>query len=187
MSINDKEEYKEYLNSEHWKIIREARLKIDNNECKFCGSKNDLHVHHLTYKNKGNEKMYDLITLCKKCHLKLHEVIEENIPKFEKTIDKYCDIMKNAVAVYVKEYTDEQIATLSEILKTYKGEWKNIQTITKTIRGTLQIEAYLVSKFKHIFIAPYPIHIKAVQRASILKHEIQNSRKAIEYINKETQ
>jgi 5-methylcytosine-specific restriction endonuclease McrA len=66
-------------------------LKRDKCTCKRCGSKTDITVHHicslqnLLIKNKVNsfkeakncEELWDInngITLCKKCHLKEHDI-----------------------------------------------------------------------------------------------------------------
>ncbi|MCE5329646.1 HNH endonuclease [bacterium] len=31
-----------------------------------------MQVHHLTYKSFGNEELEDLVTVCEKCHEKIH-------------------------------------------------------------------------------------------------------------------
>lgn len=72
-----KEEYKEYLKSEHWQNVRAKRLKIDNHRCYLCGRAKALNVHHLRYDNLGNEDVKeDLVTLCYKCHQMLHKIID---------------------------------------------------------------------------------------------------------------
>lgn len=73
-----KEEYKEYLQSEDWRLIRVKRLRADNFTCQKCGSKQNLQVHHLTYERVGCECIKDLITLCKDCHSEVHGIKEVN-------------------------------------------------------------------------------------------------------------
>lgn len=73
-----KEEYKEYLQSEDWRLIRESRLRADNFTCQKCGSRQSLQVHHLTYERVGCECIKDLITLCKDCHSEVHGIKEVN-------------------------------------------------------------------------------------------------------------
>lgn len=63
-----------------WAECRAKRLEIDDNECRMCGSKDNLEVHHKIqayYKNpKGsgyctighNDPNKYLTTLCHKCH-----------------------------------------------------------------------------------------------------------------------
>jgi len=66
-------EYKKYLNSTKWKAIRREILLRDNYRCVYCYSMDDLHIHHLNYDNFKNEKLSDLITLCKGCHKGEHQ------------------------------------------------------------------------------------------------------------------
>lgn len=68
--------YKEYIKSEEWKIKRKEVLKRDKFKCRLCSAKGteyNLHVHHNSYKNLGNEPLEDLITLCKECHERHHK------------------------------------------------------------------------------------------------------------------
>jgi 5-methylcytosine-specific restriction endonuclease McrA len=55
---------------------REFILKRDNYKCQLCGEKNNLVVHHKDGNGRGvikyNNKYYNLITLCRKCHLQIH-------------------------------------------------------------------------------------------------------------------
>lgn len=64
--------HREYLKSATWKDIREEILKRDDYKCQKCGN-TGYDVHHKTYKNWGNEKLEDLITLCRTCHEQWHE------------------------------------------------------------------------------------------------------------------
>lgn len=53
-------------------------LKRDNYECKKCGSIKYIIVHHIIPLEKGgthDEK--NLITLCRKCHIKEHKIINK--------------------------------------------------------------------------------------------------------------
>ena len=68
--------YNKYLCSEEWQSIRSRRMQIDNCRCTKCGQPDDyvtLQVHHLTYKNVGDENIVDdLVTLCIDCHQEQH-------------------------------------------------------------------------------------------------------------------
>ena len=66
-------DYKKYLRSDYWDNIKNQVLKRDNYRCRLCNSKVDLQVHHRTYENLENEKLEELITLCKKCHYVTHK------------------------------------------------------------------------------------------------------------------
>ena len=65
-------DYKEYLKSPKWNKKRYKVFERDNFKCQKCG-KRGTQAHHLNYKNIGNEKLDDLITLCNKCHKKEHK------------------------------------------------------------------------------------------------------------------
>ena len=45
--------------------------RAKSTECKWCGSKNNLLVHHLD-ENRYNNDISNLITLCKRCHQNFH-------------------------------------------------------------------------------------------------------------------
>lgn len=57
---------------------REAALARDQHTCQHCGSKDDLHVHHIdgrgttTHKDFRNNALENLLTLCRGCHTRVH-------------------------------------------------------------------------------------------------------------------
>lgn len=53
------------------KLLKDAVLKEFNNACQVCGirSKRKLDVHHINY-NKSDNKLPNLVCLCKSCHSK---------------------------------------------------------------------------------------------------------------------
>jgi len=73
-------DYKNYLNSEHWKNVRQNKHLCNNflgkDCCSICGSREKLEIHHLTYKNLGNENNKTLRIVCHRCHS-----ILSNLPK----------------------------------------------------------------------------------------------------------
>lgn len=73
-SPKKKPNYGEYLQSSEWAEKRALVLKRDHFKCQICNSSKDLHVHHRSYKNLGNERETgDLITLCAECHALFHK------------------------------------------------------------------------------------------------------------------
>lgn len=64
-----KDWYKEYLQSEAWKTIRERILKRDGNVCQRCWGTAEV-VHHKSYAADVLAGLNDsqLISLCSKCH-----------------------------------------------------------------------------------------------------------------------
>lgn len=75
-------DYKEYLNSPEWKEKRRRILKRDNYKCGIC-NKEAVDVHHLTYAHFKNEYDFELIALCRTCHVE-----EYHSSKAEKVIEK---------------------------------------------------------------------------------------------------
>ena len=67
-----KRNYRRYLRSPRWKEVRANAIKWANGECQFCGSCENLHVHHKRYERFGNELPDDLLVLCKPCHMRYH-------------------------------------------------------------------------------------------------------------------
>ena len=64
--------YGEYLRSPEWEKKRRKILFRANNICEGCGENKAVEVHHLSYKHKGNEFLFELVALCKKCHEIVH-------------------------------------------------------------------------------------------------------------------
>lgn len=63
--------YNIYLKSYAWGTKRRQVLERDNYCCVLCNSRAD-HVHHLTYDRIYDESLYDLISLCERCHEAIH-------------------------------------------------------------------------------------------------------------------
>jgi hypothetical protein len=64
--------YFEYLQSKHWKIVRERALKLAGQVCSNCASRYNLCVHHLRYETLWREHDFDVVVLCDTCHNMLH-------------------------------------------------------------------------------------------------------------------
>ena len=76
-------EYNEYLKSEHWNKRKKTALKWWENRCALCNSDDELHVHHRSYANLGQEPLSDLIVLCKSCHELFHDKITKEPKEVE--------------------------------------------------------------------------------------------------------
>jgi 5-methylcytosine-specific restriction endonuclease McrA len=64
-------EYREYLRSPRWRLIRWLRRTLDGNRCRVCNGRGRLEVHHRSYKHRGGSlegELRDTITLCAECH-----------------------------------------------------------------------------------------------------------------------
>ena len=75
-------EYEAFLQSPEWKEIRMRRLNKDHNRCVVCGSSELLQVHHFNYRLLTDEDM--LVTLCKACHQRWHEILPILMTEVEK-------------------------------------------------------------------------------------------------------
>lgn len=74
--IKDKpktEDLKKYYINKKWKINREIVLERDKYKCVICSNKKKIHVHHVD-KDRLNNEIYNLLTLCAKCHMKIHAI-----------------------------------------------------------------------------------------------------------------
>lgn len=65
--------HRTHLQSVYWKNIRLLALERDKYTCQICKLEPAKDVHHLTYKNLGNELLEELISYCRACHKKVHE------------------------------------------------------------------------------------------------------------------
>lgn len=71
--------YKDYLNTKHWEFLRiqiGVKCKRTCQSCSKVFEERNYHVHHITYKRIGQERLNDLILVCKECHRKLHSDTE---------------------------------------------------------------------------------------------------------------
>ena len=63
--------YEEQLKDPRWYALRDKVLKQDGYTCRYCGSRENLQVHHMKYepgKMAWEYPMDVLLTLCKRCH-----------------------------------------------------------------------------------------------------------------------
>lgn len=82
-----KDEYRKYLDSAEWKLLRNSILKERGCVCEKCKVTNNrwnLHIHHMTYKRLFNELKADLLVLCATCHKEVHKMPRKNNPYFIK-------------------------------------------------------------------------------------------------------
>ena len=82
----------EYYESERWKDFREDIKFQAEPVCVSCGvrqtrvqdyvtdgDKRFMHLHHITYKHLGREKLEELCWMCSYCHSDLHNIVTDLI------------------------------------------------------------------------------------------------------------
>ena len=80
--------YKKYLSSGRWIRLKEQFL-LPNSECRACGSKDRLTLHHKSYENLGKETELDFIILCQRCHRRIHFNKKGNLRWHQHTLGEY--------------------------------------------------------------------------------------------------
>jgi HNH endonuclease len=65
-------EYAAYMQSPEWRRRRATILRQHGRRCQECGARGPLDVHHVTYRDLGNERPWQLAALCPDCHRKAH-------------------------------------------------------------------------------------------------------------------
>lgn len=68
--------YGEYLQTDHWRYVRDRALDRAGHHCQLCGSESGLQVHHNSYENRGDERDEDLLVLCGPCHQHFHDKLK---------------------------------------------------------------------------------------------------------------
>lgn len=66
------ESYYEYLRHPIWLEKQQQIIKLFP-ICYKCKCVRATQVHHLNYCHIGNEKLWDLISVCSACHIKIHK------------------------------------------------------------------------------------------------------------------
>lgn len=105
--LSVREKYKKYVQTRGWKVLSKS-IKDFYGCCKFCKSEENLNVHHLSYENVdfkdiGCEYLSDIVVLCKKCHLSIHNSNNSIITMIVKTKeerDRFLEIYENATFGY---------------------------------------------------------------------------------------
>lgn len=64
--------YAAYLRTAEWQLRRSLVLKRAGGICEGCMLEKATEVHHKHYDHAQNELLYDLVALCRGCHMKAH-------------------------------------------------------------------------------------------------------------------
>lgn len=66
--------YEAHLASPEWQALRAKVLKRANGWCEGCGDRPAVDIHHLTYEHLGNEFLWELRAVCRRCHERVHAI-----------------------------------------------------------------------------------------------------------------
>jgi hypothetical protein len=66
-----KREYLHYLQSKRWKTLARAASIRAKGKCEICLRADGIDCAHLTYERIFNERLSDLLWVCRKCHREL--------------------------------------------------------------------------------------------------------------------
>lgn len=76
--------YQEYLQTEHWRLLRGAKLQISET-CQVCGTRKNLEVHHRIYRASWfDTELSDLDVLCHDHHIDEHA--KDWVPKSQEEL-----------------------------------------------------------------------------------------------------
>jgi hypothetical protein len=122
--------YKEYLQSDDWKYLRNLVIEKQEGQCAMCG-RDITEVHHIKYPKKWCEDSLDnLVGLCGKCHMEEHSI---NIPEKQRTKQAIWDY----VLVEIK-WTGGKATPISK----EQCQYDTIETCCNKRRGTKSCEYY---------------------------------------------
>lgn len=153
------EEGKRVYNTEY-RLFMGTVLKRDNYKCVICGSKDNLHVHHLNSYNLDKDNRINPnngITLCSKCHKNFHslngygnntkEQFEEwSSINIEDTEIELLEI--NKVFAYETQMIFDSADAAAEYYQVHKG---NIYKCCETNGGTKATNKLHTIKSHHLF------------------------------------
>ena len=71
-------QYIAYLNSKAWKAKKKLMFGKFGKSCQACRNTKKIDVHHLHYRNFGDELLQDLMVLCRKCHSDVHKLASKH-------------------------------------------------------------------------------------------------------------
>lgn len=62
------------LSPELYEEMKQRIFERDEFKCRYCGSRNNLHAHHIVYRSEqGTDTASNLVTLCVFCHDGVHQ------------------------------------------------------------------------------------------------------------------
>lgn len=136
-----KEEYQEYLTSDRWLALREAKLVAADFRCQVCNEDgNILDVHHRCYDNLGEPTEFrDLVVLCRKCHRLFHRQPKEKTRQSDISTWMDPDQPREIIEKYYGEFTDEVMPILRGLEDALKQ--RDAEKMTDLLKRKIEIES----------------------------------------------
>lgn len=89
--------------------LRDAVLEYLGGRCEYCGSYDNLHIHHIIpLELGGRNSLGNLEIACSKCHHKLHKQISELHPGIEIKVESKTKQEQRRVAISSLKYLAER-------------------------------------------------------------------------------
>lgn len=120
--------YKDYINSDEWKEKSKLFLR-KNPTCQICLKYRSEDVHHLTYKNLGNEQKGDLMALCTRCHRNIHN----SLPYID---DEEILDMSKVIIQHFRKYPEIKTPVLNDVSYTYFNGKSILSLVNETSSDT---------------------------------------------------
>jgi len=172
--------------------LRKATILRDKCKCMECGKNNCiLEAHHIVPRRlHGNDSIYNLITLCNKCHEKVTGVEEQYINKYQTLING-----KNIRFDYAqhcmqgKHYLRKELNKIAPVILTTGGDTAN-KRIDWSIEKTHSNDAVVITNLEPNNINIKDWIIKPMRKQSKAKYNIvcgYKHRDLVSYINKKNE
>lgn len=70
-----------------WETIRQEVILLDGGRCRVCGTRYNLHVHHIVYRSeRKDDNVGNLVTLCQAHHDLVHSDKEYYQPECQRLV-----------------------------------------------------------------------------------------------------
>lgn len=118
-----RDDYRRYLSSNKWRDKRSEAIAVSGYCCEKCGVSKwsvRLEVHHITYERLGEERLGDLMVLCRECHAEAHRWTG-----YDYLLDHLCDDLYREppnTPIEYPQWVDYSRFDLA-VTKKYGGNW----------------------------------------------------------------
>lgn len=131
--LSQKEWYHQvYLKSDHWKSLKQAKVKEVGRKCAICRATKKLEFHHDNYRDIYDVTTADLRILCKTHHHEFH---------FGANKKKDCEFDINSINLDSSNLENEVVALIANLKKSLRNQKLNI--IIREMRKRKMSESFI--------------------------------------------